>query len=262
MKTIVYTLFTLLTISLISCKKQTKGLALNNTPHKIKHWSYQGETAPKHWAEIEANTECDGLHQSPINIIHTHTDSVKNRSDLKIHYSPSTYIEKVNNNGHSIQFDFEIGDSIFYKNDIYYLKQIHFHEPSEHKINGIIYPIEIHLVHINKHGEISVLGILGEEGNESQLFEFLESFLPLKNGDTKYIHKKIDLSSLFQHSKDYYTYNGSLTTPPCTENVNWILFKKPIILSVEEILKLKNNMPVNNYRNEQALNDRTIRYHY
>ena len=181
---------------------------------------------------------------------------------LNIFYSPKTLISKVENNGHSIQFDFEMGDSINYKNDIYYLKQIHFHEPSEHKINGVIYPIEMHMVHLNKAGQISVLGILGEEGDESQLFEFFESFLPIENGAEKDIHQNIDLSSLFLNANNYYSYSGSLTTPPCTEGVNWVVFKTPIILSVGEVLKLKNNMPVNNYRNEQPLNDRLVKLNY
>jgi len=225
-------------------------------------WSYAGETSPEHWIEIEKNSECGGKYQSPINIINKDTDSLPSDNQLKIFYSPKTYISKVQNNGHSIQFDFEEGDSIHYKNNIYYLKQIHFHEPSEHKINGIIYPIEMHLVHLNEAKQISVLGILGEEGDESQLFEFLESFLPIENGAEKKIHQNIDLSSLFLNASNYYSYSGSLTTPPCTEGVNWIVFKNPIVLSVEEVLKLKNNMPINNYRNEQPLNDRVVKLNY
>ena len=120
----------------------------------------------------------------------------------------------------------------------------------------------MHLVHVSKTGHISVLGILGEEGDESQLFEFFESFLPLENGATKDIHHQIDLSSLFLENKNYYSYRGSLTTPPCTENINWIVFKQPFILSVEEVLKLKKNMPINNYRNEQPLNKRVVKFNY
>ncbi|OEJ98495.1 carbonate dehydratase [Flavivirga aquatica] len=253
-------LWTLLLV-VYSCNQTKKTSHSNQTKNK-HHWSYAGETSPEHWIEIEKNSNCDGKRQSPINIINKDTDSIASKNNLKIFYSPKTLISKVENNGHSIQFDFEMGDSINYKNETYYLKQIHFHEPSEHKINGIIYPIEMHLVHINEAGKISVLGILGEEGDKSQLFEFFESFLPIKNGTEKDIHQKIDLSSLFLNTNNYYSYSGSLTTPPCTENVNWIVFKKPIILSVEEVLKLKNNMPINNYRNEQPLNNRVVNFNY
>lgn len=248
-------------LTITSCKQDNK-LAHSSNHETNLHWSYSGETSPEHWIEIEKNSDCNGKHQSPINIINKNADSVATKGDLKILYNTTTLISEVENNGHSIQFDFESGDSINYKNETYYLKQIHFHEPSEHKINGVIYPIEIHLVHVNKFGNITVLGILGEEGEESQLFEFFESFLPIKNGATKDIHQKIDLSSLFLEDKNYYSYGGSLTTPPCTENVNWIVFKEPITLSVEEVLKLKNNMPLNNYRDEQLLNDRVVKLNY
>ncbi len=229
-----------------------------STYENAQHWSYSGETSPEHWVEIEKNSDCGGINQSPINIIHKYAHSVSTKNELNIKYTPTTLIKKVENNGHSIQFDFEAGDSINYKNQTFYLKQIHFHEPSEHKINGITYPIEMHLVHVSKSGEITVFGLLGEEGDKSQLFEFFESFLPLENGGSKEIHQKIDLSDLFLKDKNFYSYSGSLTTPPCSEQVNWIVFKEPFYLSVEEVLKLKNNMPINNYRNEQPLNGRIV----
>ncbi len=245
----------------MSCTSSKHDISEGLRQHNL-HWGYSGETSPEHWIDIEKDSDCGGRYQSPINIIHNNAKRTKNHNELNIQYAPNTLISKVENNGHSIQFDFEAGDSINYHNEIYHLKQIHFHEPSEHRINGIIYPIEMHLVHVSKTGSISVLGLLGEEGDESQLFEFFESFLPIKEGMIKDIHQKIDLSSLFLEDKPYYSYKGSLTTPPCTENVNWIVFKEPIILSVEEVLKLKNNMPINNYRNEQPLNDRVVTYHF
>ena len=244
-----------------SCKFSNQSSNHEESSHK-KHWSYEGETAPEYWAEIEENSDCGGANQSPINIIEINAQPVPSVKNLEIMYSPKTILKQVNNNGHSIQFDFNQGDSIQYMESTYHLKQIHFHEPAEHFINGIKYPIEIHLVHQNSEGNITVLGILGAEGNESQLFEFFESFLPLKNGETKSIESELDLTTLFPKNKSYFSYQGSLTTPPCTENVNWIVFKDPIILSLEEVLKLKNNMPINNYRNEQPLNGRTVYYNF
>ncbi|GAA4294677.1 carbonic anhydrase [Aestuariibaculum suncheonense] len=252
-----YLCFVLVIVSCNDTVNNSKDLAL----HTEKHWSYSGETSPMHWEEIKRNSSCGGEFQSPINIIHKDVDSAK-QTNLKILYNATTFISKVENNGHSIQFDFELGDSINYNNNISYLKQIHFHEPSEHKINGIVYPIEMHLVHLDKSGQITVLGVLGEEGDESSLFEFFESFLPLKEGAFKEINQHVDLSGLLLNEKQYYSYQGSLTTPPCTEEVNWIVFKEPMILSVDEVLKLKSNMPINNYRNEQPLNGRKVVYNY
>ncbi len=246
-----------LLIIFTSCKNETKSIQ-SIKKESDKHWSYQGETSPEQWAEIEKNSDCGGKSQSPINIITDHTLPVNNVNDLKVFYSPETVISKVKNNGHSIQFDFEPGDSIKYKKEIYSLKQIHFHEPAEHLINGIRYPIEIHFVHIGNKNNITVLSIFGEEGDVSDLYGFFETFLPIKKGESKKINYAIDLASLYPKSKDFYSYSGSLTTPPCTENVNWVIFKDQLILSYKQVLKLKDNMPLNNYRNEQPLNDRKV----
>ena len=244
-------------VALGSCTNKNKTNQLDEKG-KQEHWSYKGETSPEHWAEIEKNSACGGKSQSPINIIGKNTVPINLKDSLKIFYSPKTLLSKVENNGHSIQFDFETGDSIQFNKEIYYLKQIHFHEPSEHKINGVIYPIEAHLVHISNKNQLTVFSVLGIEGEESQLFEFFKSFLPLENGETKEIHQEFDVTGLSLENRAYYFYTGSLTTPPCTENVNWIVFKDPIILSLEEVLALRKNMPLNNYRNEQPLNGRIV----
>lgn len=227
--------------------------------HGHSEWSYAGETSPEHWAEIEKNSDCSGMRQSPINIIDINViekqdDSARNT----LFYSPSTILTKVRNNGHTVQFDFDKGDSICSSDTHYDLIQIHFHEPSEHTINGVRYPIEIHLVHQSKRGDYEVLAIFGVEGTESETFESLESYLPLAEGEEKEINRELDLTSIFPENKDYYTYKGSLTTPPCTENVNWVIFKNPIVVSLEEVVKLRENMPLRNYRNEQPINDRMV----
>ena len=243
-------------ISITSCKSDKTE---THTKEHQPHWSYDGETSPEHWVEIEKNSDCDGNRQSPINIIDIDTKPTQQKDTLlKVLYTPKTALKQVTNNGHSIQFDFEAGDSIQYHGEIYHLSQLHFHEPSEHTINGIRYPLEIHLVHKSKSNAYTVMSVLAKEGAKSQLFEFFESFLPIKVNTTKEIHQSSDLTTLFPENKNFYTYGGSLTTPPCTENVNWIIFKEPIIVSVDEVLKLKNNMPKNNYRNKQPLNNREV----
>ena len=257
-KKIILFLFTAF-IALSSCKNKKEPDPLDEHSEQ-KHWSYHGETSPEHWMEIEKNSDCGGTGQSPINIIDNTTVPIDIKDSLQLYYSPKTLLSKVENNGHSIQFDFETGDSIQFNNDTYYLKQIHFHEPAEHKINGVTYPLEAHLVHMSRNNTLTVFSVMGIEGEESQLFEFFKSFLPLANGETKEIHQQLDITGLSLENRGYYFYSGSLTTPPCTENVNWIVFKDPIVISLEEVLALRNNMPLNNYRNEQPLNGRTV-YH-
>lgn len=222
------------------------------------HWSCQGETSPEHWDEIENNSECGGERQSPINIIDFKAIKSSSPIQLELYYSSETHLKKAANNGHTVQFEFMPGDSILYNGEIYHLVQVHFHEHAEHLICGVVYPVEIHLVHVSAEGGLTVLAILGKEGQESQIIELLESFLPLKMGETKNINAKCDLNQVLPTDKTFYSYSGSLTTPPCTEDVNWVVFKEPIILSLEEVEKLKINMPLNNYRFEQPLNGRVV----
>lgn len=262
MKKIITLFFYLpLILMIFSCEKKSNQSHEKENKEQ-KHWSYEGETSPKHWAEFEKNSDCAGESQSPINIIENNAITVNSIDDLKILYDSKTVLSKVVNNGHSIQFDFKPGDSISYKKEIYHLSQIHFHEPAEHTINGIRYPIEIHFVHKSKKGNLTVLSIFGREGDVSQLFEFFESFLPIKNGESKEINKAVDLTSLYKENKNFYSYSGSLTTPPCTENVNWIIFKNQIQLSHSELIKFRDNMPINNYRNEQPLNNRKVHFNH
>ncbi len=252
----------LILMALFSCKDKVQEIKNSHeADHENTHWGYTGETSPEHWAELEENAACSGKYQSPINIVEFNT--VINTVDtkkIKILYSPETELSEVINNGHSIEFDFKAGDSLSYLNGTYHLKQIHFHEPSEHTINGIRYPIEIHLVHMNTAKEYTVISILGKEGNESDYSDFFNLFLPLKQGERKEVHESLDLRDLFPQVLNYYSYKGSLTTPPCTETVNWVIFKEAITISEEAATFLKENMPLDNYRNNQALNGRIV-YH-
>ncbi len=231
------------------------------TPVKEKkmHWSYEGESGPEHWSEIEKNSDCDGKYQSPINIIDVNAKTDIELKALDIHYSTKTQIHDVVNNGHSIQYNFEEGDYIMFKGMRYDVKQIHFHESSEHTIDGVRYPMVIHMVHMNKNKEFVVIAIMVKEGSNSAPFDFLEKYLPIHKGESKSIKKPFDLNKNLPNNRGYYTYTGSLTTPPCTEGVHWFIFKDPITVSLEQLKVLQRLMPHNNYRNEQPLNDRIIR---
>ncbi|QTE23872.1 carbonic anhydrase [Polaribacter cellanae] len=259
----------LFAITFTSCNKSTKtekklettskNEGVSNANHKKKHWSYAGETGPEHWAEIEKDSECDGEFQSPINIVSVNAMADVALKPLDIHYALNTKIHDVKNNGHSIQYNFEAGDYINYKGEKFDLKQIHFHESSEHTIDGIRYPLVIHMVHVSKKGEYLVLAVMAKEGVSSAPFDFLESYLPLKKGEMKTVDTSFNLNLNLPKNKGYYNYVGSLTTPPCTQGVNWFVFKEPITVSLEQVNKLKKLMPINNYRNEQPLNGRKVK---
>ena len=257
-------------VSLVSCENKGDHKAKNSGKEQIEniheddnsHWSYEGETGPEHWAEIERNSDCDGQSQSPINILTKDAvvdDEVKS---LKIHYSKSTKIHDVVNNGHTIQYNFEAGDYIIFKGDKFELKQIHFHEAAEHTINGIRYPMELHMVHVNSQNQYAVLAVMVEEGESSESFDFLENFLPFKQGENIIVDASFNLNDNLPDDIKYYYYVGSLTTPPCTEGVNWFVFKENIVISIEQVKVLQNAMPLNNYRNENPLNGRIVQTNF
>lgn len=224
-------------------------------------WTYQGEAGPEHWAELEEGAACNGSRQSPVNIIRTDTQPDTQASfPLTLRYSPATLVHSVTNNGHSIQYNFAAGDEIEFMDDRFALKQIHFHEPSEHTLNGVRFPLELHMVHYSEErNEYAVLAVLGYEGNPSPAYEVLESHLPLAKGETKLIDQAYDLSDALPHAMTpRFHYEGSLTTPPCSENVHWVVFEEPFMLSYEQVKLLQELMPTNNYRGVQPLNDRRV----
>lgn len=248
-------------IVLVSCK-ESKSVKQKSKNETRAHWSYEGETSPDYWAEIEKNSSCDGKRQSPINIIVD--DTLRHTSEtgsLEFMYADLIKLKKVINNGHSIEFDFEPGDSLSYNKEVYHLKQIHFHEPSEHTINGVRYPIEIHFVHASDYGNYLVLGTLGREGREEETFQFFDRYVHLEPGSSMVTNQKVDLEKISPDTNNYYAYKGSLTTPPCSENVTWVIFKNRLVLSSKTIGLIRENMPANNYRTTQPLNGRVVYSH-
>ncbi len=242
-------------------KKQEIAEATIKAPeHKeAKHWSYEGETGPEHWAEFVKNSQCGGEFQSPINIISLKSDVDNTLKALDLHYAKSTKIHNVTNNGHSVQYNFEAGNYINYKGEKYALKQIHFHESAEHTIDGVRYPMVIHMVHVSAKGKYVVLATMVKEGETSAPFTFLEQYLPVQKGETKTIDQGFDLNLNLPKDKGYYNYVGSLTTPPCTEGVNWFIFKNPISITTAQLKEIQKLMPKNNYRNEKPLHGRKVK---
>lgn len=225
--------------------------------HHKKHWDYEGETGPEHWSEMDKN-DCGGNAQSPVDIVETEKDGALKPIDF--HYNQKTKIHDVINNGHTIQFDFEPGDYVVINGNQYELKQFHFHEPAEHTIKGVRYPLVIHMVHKSKEGKFAVVAIMAQEDKKSnETFEFLDKYLPTKANDTVKVNDDFNINNVLPKNRTYYTYTGSLTTPPCTEGVQWFIFKNQIDVSIKMIKDLKKIMPVNNFRSVQELNGRKIK---
>lgn len=221
------------------------------------HWSYEGEDAPAHWSELDdAFKTCQtGMNQSPINIDATYNAHL---SPLQTHYveGPAT----LTNNGHTIQASerAETADSIQLDNQSWQLQQFHFHAPSENTIHGKSYAMEMHLVHKNANGEIVVVAVMFEPGAANTELEKLWRVMPGKAQENASLTLHLDLNTLLPADKTYWRFSGSLTTPPCSEGVTWIVLKHPLTLSAAQLEKFAHTMHHDNNRPVQSLHGRIV----
>jgi carbonic anhydrase len=137
------------------------------------------------------------------------------------------------------------------------LQQFHFHHPSEDQIKGKSYPLEAHLVHADPAGKLAVVAIFLEQGPSSPLMKTIFSHLPKIKGQEKSTDTAVNVGDLLPKTRSYVTYSGSLTTPPCTEGVSWIVMDTPVTLSDSEIATFENVYRFN-ARPVQSLNGRSI----
>lgn len=231
----------------------TKDTVANHKKEKAHEWGYIGKQGPEHWCEFYKT--CCGEQQSPIDITETINEDVLGR--LTITYKLIETL-KIANNGHSISVSIPDGSKISFADGDFTLKSFHFHCPSEHTINGEKFPMEIHLVHQNEAGNFAVVGLMVKEGSSNQFLTSFWDYLPPEKGMELEEMLSFDLTNLLPDDKTYYTYDGSLTTPPCTEGVKWIVMKKPIEASSDQITIIGDLMPKNNARPVQKLNGRTV----
>jgi len=218
------------------------------------HWSYAGETGPDKWPDLCSGfSACGHNSQSPIDI----TGATDDSSLGAIAFNYGTTKVEIENNGHTIEFVCEPGSKLSISNTEYELLQFHYHGLSEHKVEGQHYPLEVHFVNRASDDNYAVIGVFYEEGEENPLFaEFLEHF-PHQAGVYEDHSKEIDLMTIFPENRSYYNYSGSLTTPPCSEIVNWYVLKSPVTASAAQIAEFQDILH-NNYRPVQALNGRTV----
>ena len=219
-----------------------------------EHWGYTGAGAPENWAEIDKKSFmcAKGSNQSPINLT-GFTESELPAIGFNYKLSSSEIL----NNGHTVQVNIKEGSNINVDGIDFDLKQFHFHTPSENNINGTSYPLEAHFVHASKKGELAVVAVMFKEGVENKALAELWAKMPKNAGDTHTIDAQA-LNALLPKDKDYYRFNGSLTTPPCTEGVRWLVMKKPLSISKSQIASFATAVHGHNNRPVQATNARTI----
>ncbi|GGF27470.1 carbonic anhydrase [Halobacillus andaensis] len=222
-------------------------------------WSYEGGTGPDHWGELDdAYAACaNGKEQSPVNIDSAQVEEDEEKYDVEVNYQSSSF--SLANNGHSIQANSAASENHLVINDEEYeLAQFHFHQPSEHLVNEQRYEMELHLVHETENGDAAVLGVMIEEGEENNTLSDLWDQLPSEETEEDVnIEEPVDLQALLPEDQTTFQYEGSLTTPPCTEEVKWMLFEEPIEMSEDQIQDFKK-IYHENHRPEQSLEDREI----
>jgi carbonic anhydrase len=209
--------------------------------HAHIHWGYEGEGGPDNWSKLQSDyASCaSGQRQSPIDI----RDGIRvDLEPIKFSYRSSQF--RVVDNGHTVQVVVG-GSSLSLLGKMYELVQFHFHRPSEERINGKSFEMVIHFVHKSEDGKLAVLALMLEKGKESPVIQTIWNNLPLeKNEEVTPPGLSIDVAQLLPENRSYYTYMGSLTTPPCSEGVLWLVLKQAQAISAEQLAifaKLYNN---------------------
>ena len=219
------------------------------------HWGYKGQEKPENWGKLspEYSTCENGKNQSPINI-----DHVLKTQHENLTFSFETGKQEIVNNGHTIQVNVTGNNQLILDEQIFTLQQFHFHTPSENTIKGKHYPMEAHFVYKNKAGELTVVALMFNNGEANPEIAKAWQQMPAEVNNKIILDKTVDINTLFPKKLDYYRFSGSLTTPPCTEGVRWIVLEQAVTASDEQIQKFHSTMHHDNNRPVQPLNGRVI----
>jgi len=223
-------------------------------------WGYSGHSDPAHWGDLKPEfAMCKkGKNQAPINISDTNILSAGALEEIGFHYTEGA--TQAENNGHTVKVSVAPGNYIIIDDIKFELKQFHFHSPSENQIHGKNFPLEAHFVHQSKDGELAVIAVMYEEGKENKVLKKICKKV------FSHIHQvnqcgltATDINMLLPKNKDYYRFSGSLTTPPCSEGVRWLVLQNYLEISKQQIEKFVTvMMKGHNNRPVQSLNARKI----
>ena len=250
-----YTLF--LMAGMMACGGETTEETVTETTAAVEEekeeaedWDYENTN----WEQI-SGTECRSNVQSPVNI---NTQEVIDAHLDNIQYNYTPFPMKIVDNGHTVQVYGTEGSSIVVEDKKFQFKQFHFHYPSEHTVDGKHFPLEMHLVHQEEEtGSLAVLGVFIAEGTANPFLEKVFTTIPAQKEQEVQTDIQLMLSDYVPPVQEHYTYIGSLTTPPCTVGVDWILFQEPLQASKEQLAKFAL-VYANNARPVQPLNNRRV----
>lgn len=222
--------------------------------HGKVHWGYAGKHGPAHWGDLApAFALCKtGKKQSPVDLKGAKPGKV---DALSFAYKPAPL--RVDNNGHALQWNQVPQSKLKVGKDEYTLLQIHFHSPSEHTVDGKAFPLEAHFVHKSAAGKLAVVGVLYTVKAENKALATLWKKIPTEPHSNA-VHKgTLDPTLLLPKNRSSFRYPGSLTTPPCSEGVRWIVLRTPMTISAKQLASF-NTAYKGNLRPVLPLNDRTI----
>ena len=213
------------------------------------HWGYAGAEGPDHWARLrpEYGQCATGQRQSPIDI---RGGIAVDLAPIQFDYHPSAF--SVIDDGHTVQADVAPGNAITVTGRRYELVAVDFHRPSEERIDGRSYDMAAHLVHKDAEGRVAVVAVLFDHGDAQPVVQAVWNNLPLEKGEAVPAGTRIDLAQLLPDDRRYYTYMGSLTTPPCSEGVLWMVLKQPVSISTEQEAVFAHLYPMNARPIQQA----------
>jgi carbonic anhydrase len=226
--------------------------------HGTPHWTYEGAEGPSHWGDLDpAFATCAHGHvQSPIDIPAA-SIAAEHLDPIRFDYKAAPL--HLTDNGHTVMIEVPPGGTIRIGSAEYALQQIHFHHPSEEMIDGKPFAMVAHLVHKNRDGGLAVVAVLFEEGAENPALAGVFAHLPAGPGKkTAPSNVHFDPAALLPASRSYFTFEGSLTTPPCTEGVTWYVLRTPVTASAEQIGAFARHYP-HNARPVQPVGGRPIR---
>jgi len=218
------------------------------------HWGYQGDAGPAAWGGLKSEyTLCrTGVRQSPIDI---RGGLAVNLDPVRFDYQASKF--SVLDDGHTVKVKIDPGNNITIGARRFELQQFHFHRPSEERIDGRQFEMSLHLVHKDEQGRLAVVALLFDEGPPNPVVQNVWNNLPLERGEAMPAREPLELAALLPNDRRYYTYMGSLTTPPCSEGVQWVVMRAPQAMTAEQIGIFSRIYPMN-ARPLQAASGRRI----
>ncbi|MFY8087464.1 MAG: carbonic anhydrase, partial [Rubrivivax sp.] len=213
------------------------------------HWSYQGPAGPQTWGGLkpEFNLCGNGQRQSPIDI---RGGLAVDLEPVKFNYQPSPFA--VIDNGHTVQANLSPGNHVEIGGKRFDLVQFHFHRPSEERIDGRQFEMSVHLVHRDDQGKLAVVAVLLDKGQPQPAVQKVWNNLPLEKGEEAAARVQLDPAEILPTDRRYFTYMGSLTTPPCSEGVQWVVMRQPVTMSPEQLELFARIYPMNARPVQQA----------